>query len=126
MLKSGWRKGWNSSRKRGCVGRQRGKSLSERKREVMHTSAVSRLSIVLLGLVVASAFLFSSPSPTTSNVSISKPDTSQQKNGLNTDLVTAPQTGPNSELPRPVKKFSDNARTAEIEFFSFEFERPYL
>lgn len=86
----------------------------------MHTSAVSRLSIVLLGLVVASAFLFSSPSPTTSNVSISKPDTSQQKNGLNTDLVTAPQTGPNSELPRPVKKFSDNARTAEIEFFSFD------
>src|ERR1041384_954677 len=38
----------------------------------------------------------------------------------------APQTGPNSELPRPVKKFPVNPRTAEIEFFKFEFERPYL
>ena len=70
-------------------------------------SAASRLAIVLVGLVVTSAFLFCSPSP-------------------DTDLVTTPQTGPNSKLPRPVKKFPSNPRTAEIEFFSFEFQRPYL
>src|ERR1044071_4596347 len=68
-------------------------------------SAASRLSIVLVGLVVTSAFYFSSPSPSAS---------------------TALQTGPNSELPRPVKKFPVDARTADIEFFKFEFERPYL
>ena len=70
-------------------------------------SAASRLAIVLVGLVVTSPFLFCSPSPDTA-------------------LVTASQTGPNSELPRPVKKFPSNPRTAEIEFFSFEFQRPYL
>jgi len=41
-------------------------------------------------------------------------------------LLVITQSGPNSDLPRPVKKFPDNPRTAEIEFFSFEFERPYL
>src|ERR1044071_1994660 len=68
-------------------------------------SAASRLSIVLVGLVVTSAFYFSSPSPSAS---------------------TTLQTGPNSELPRPVKKFPVDARTVDIDFFKFEFERPYL
>ena len=74
-------------------------------------SAASRSSIVLVGLVVTSAFLFSSRSP-----SPSKPDA----------LPIAQQIGSISELPRPVKKFPSNARTAEIEILSFEFERPYL
>jgi len=87
-------------------------------------SAASRLTIVLAALVVTGAFFFSSPSPR--KVSTSKPDTSHQESGLNTALATAPQTGPNSELPRPVKKFPVDARTAQIEFFKFEFERPYL
>jgi hypothetical protein len=38
----------------------------------------------------------------------------------------ATQTGPNSELPRRVKKFPYNPRSAEIQLFSFEFQRPYL
>ena len=74
-------------------------------------SAASRSSIVLVGLVVTSAFLFSSRSP-----SPSKPDA----------LPIAQQIGSISELPRPVKKFPSNARTAEIEIISFEFDRPYL
>jgi hypothetical protein len=41
-------------------------------------------------------------------------------------MVIATQTGPNSELPRRVKKFPYNPRSAEIQLFSFEFQRPYL
>src|SRR5215218_7984323 len=90
-------------------------------------SAASRLSIVLAGLLVVSGFFSSSPSPSAGNASSSKPDTSptpsHEDSGLNAAMVIATQTGPNSELPRRVKRFPLNPRTAEIEFFSFEFQR---
>ena len=93
-------------------------------------SAASRLSIVLAGLLVVSAFFSSTPSPSGGNASSSKPDTSptpsHEDSVLNAAMVMATQTGPNSELQGRVKRFPLNPRTAEVEFFSFEFERPYL
>ena len=93
-------------------------------------SAASRLSIVLAGLLVATGFFSSTPSPSAGSDSSSKPDTSptpsHENSGLNAAMVIATQTGPNSELPRRVKKFPYNPRSAEIQLFSFEFQRPYL
>jgi len=50
------------------------------------------------------------------------PTPHHQVSGLDAALVTHQ----NSELPRRVKRFPYNPRSAEIQLFSFEFERPYL
>jgi len=78
-------------------------------------SSRSRLAVVLTGIVAISALFYST----------SRPHPTQLDGQLNAAVVT-PQLGQNSDLPRPVKKFSNNPRSAEIELFSFEFERPYL
>ena len=78
-------------------------------------SSRSRLAAVLTGIVAISALFYST----------SRPHPTQLDGQLNVAVVT-PQLGQNSDLPRPVKKFSNNPRSAEIELFSFEFERPYL
>jgi len=78
-------------------------------------SSRSRLAVVLTGIVAISALFYST----------SRPHPTQLDGQLNVAVVT-PQLGQNSDLPRPVKKFSNNPRSAEIELFSFEFERPYL
>jgi len=90
-------------------------------------SAASSLSIVLTGLLVVSGCFSSTPSPSAGNASSSKPGTSptpsHENSGLNPAMVVATQTGPNSELPRRVKRFPLNPRTAEVDFFGFEFQR---
>ena len=93
-------------------------------------SATSSLSVVLTGLLVMAALFSLTSSRGTRHASSSEPGTfptsASQDSGLTTALVTPQQLGRNSELPRIVKKFSYNPRSAEIKFFSFEFERPYL
>src|SRR5688572_24345611 len=97
------------------------------KTTVVPMSVASRLVIVLAGLVVISAFWFSTRSPGTRNASSSRLETSQSldhQDGPNAVFVLSTQTTP--VLPRRVKKFPSNLRSADIDFLSFEFKRPYL
>jgi hypothetical protein len=90
-------------------------------------SAASALSIVLAGLLVISASFSCTSSPGAGNASSSKPNTSlppDHQDGPNAASVLATQT--TTELPRRVKNFPSNRRSAEIDFLSFEFKRPYL
>jgi len=101
----------------------------KRQRLEFPMSSAARLSIGLAGLLVISACFSSTPSPSAGNASSSNRDTSPtpgHEDGLDVPFVSAPPTGLYSELSRRVKKFPLNPRTAEIEFFSFEFQRPSL
>ena len=94
-------------------------------------SAASRLLVVVAGLfAISGLFFFLSTSPPGTRNASSKPDIlanlSHQHSNLNAALIYPQQPGQNPEMPRPVKKFSNNLRSAEIELFSFEFEQPYL
>ena len=83
-------------------------------------SAASGLSIVVGGLLVIGAFFSCTSFSGAGNASSSKPTTSSSPDG-ESGATQIP-----SELPRRVKAFSAKRRSDEIDFISFEFERPYL